>query len=305
MPNPKIAVLYAFRIADAESPESGNYPQTFMQGVYAVRVKRDLLRRGIVRAVFPTLGRVSLRFKPSGKRKIHALGHRCHGKPQVTDYGAFRGKVSLAGEGGYFELATRSAGGALTRVPRSVCRKVADEGGNLDHRWEYVASGFGFLFSRGSGSIALLYAASRTPSRTIGIRVAHREGAPGGADVSVQVLELRHGMAIGRSIYGNSEAPGTFTTSMPGEHPASATLKPPSPFRGEGVYLENSPTSHSWTGDLSVSLPGSEVSLAGPRFRTSLCVVSPLKTPDGCDFLKPKLIGNARLGLPVPGGIGG
>jgi hypothetical protein len=81
-------------------------------------------------------------------------------------------------------------------------------------------------------------------------------------------------------------------------------LKPPAPFRGEGVYLENSPTSHSWTGDLSVSLPGSDVSLTGPRFKTTLCVVSPLKVPDGCDFLKPKLIGNVRLGIPVPGGSG-
>jgi hypothetical protein len=305
MPNPKIAVLYAFRIADGESVEGGNYPQTFTQAVYAVRVDRDLLGRGVIRAVFPTLGRLSLRFRPSGKRKAHALGHRCHGKPQVTEYGAFRGTISLRGEGGYFQVARRSVGGVLTLVPRAVCRSEAEDDAGLDPRWQYVASGFGFIFSPGSGSIALLYAAARTPSRTIGIRVAHREGAPAGADVNVQVLELRHGMAIGRSIYGNGEAPGTFSTSLPGEHPATATLKPPTPFQGEAAYLENSPSSHSWTGDLSVTLPGAEVPLTGRRFKTSLCVVSPLKVPDGCDFLKPKLIGNARLGLSVPGGIGG
>ncbi|HET8955722.1 MAG TPA: hypothetical protein VFN18_08705 [Solirubrobacterales bacterium] len=304
IPDSKIAVLYAYRIGDAEAVEGGDQPPVFLQTAYAVRVKGNPLRRGLVRAVFPSLGRVSLHFKPSGKRRSHLQRGRCHGKPQVTEYGTFRGKVALKGEGGYFEITTRSVGGALTQVPRSVCDGEADRDEDIDPRWDYVAPRFGFNFSPGRGSIALLYAAERTARRTIGIRVAHGAGASAGAEVDVRVLELSHGMAIGRSVFGNQEAPGTFTTSMPGEHPASATLKPPAPFQGEGVYLESSPTTHSWTGDLTVSLPGSDVSLTGPRFKTSLCVVSPLKAPDGCDFLRPKLVGNARLGLPVPGGIG-
>jgi len=304
IPDSKIAVLYAYRIGDAEAVEGGDQPPVFLQTAYAVRVKGNLLRRGLVRAVFPSIGKVSLHFKPSGKRRSHLQRGRCHGKPQVTEYGTLRGKVALKGEGGYFEITTRSAGGALTQVPRSVCEGEADQDEEIDPRWEYVAPRFGFNFSPGSGSIALLYAAERTARRTIGIRVAHGAGASAGAEVDVRVLELSHGMAIGRSVFGNQEAPGTFTTSMPGEHPASAILKPPAPFRGEGVYLEGSPTSHSWTGDLTASLPGSDVSLTGPGFKTSLCVVSPLKAPDGCDFLRPKLVGNARLGLPVPGGIG-
>src|SRR5262249_3131076 len=154
-----IAVLYAFRIADSESPESGSYPQTFMQGVYAVRVKRDQLGQGIMRAVFPTLGRVTVRFRPSGERRSHALGRRCHGKPQVTEFGTVRGNVSLRGEGGYFQIARRSVGGTLTNVPRAVCRSEAEDDADLDPRWKYVAPGFGFFFSPGRGSVALLYAA--------------------------------------------------------------------------------------------------------------------------------------------------
>lgn len=109
-------------------------------------------------------------------------------------------------------------------------------------------------------------------------------------------------MAISRSVFTGGDVPGTLTTSLPGEKPATAKLKPPWPFQGEGVYLENSATSHSWTGDLAVSLPGLQVPLTGPRFKTSLCVVSPLKVPAGCDFFKPMLVGNARPGIPVPGG---
>jgi hypothetical protein len=94
-------------------------------------------------------------------------------------------------------------------------------------------------------------------------------------------------MAIGRSAYVEG-FPGTLVTSLPGAHPATATLTPPAPFYGEANYLEKSSTSHSWTGTLGVNLPGLTLPLTGPGFYTSLCVVSPLKAPNGCDFIKPR-----------------
>jgi len=300
MPSPKMAVLYAFKQVGEESEGSSSSSSGFLQSAYAVRVKGDLLGKGRIRAVFPPLGKVSLRFKPNGKRKLHRSGYGCRGKQQMTEYGTFRGNVSLEGEDGYFDLSTRSGDGSLTRVPRALCRREAghhDE--DVDPRWEYVASSFGFFYSPGDGSTALLWAAARAPRRTITVRVAHRESAPPGAEVDVQVLELRHGLAIGRSAYVQSNVPGTLTSSLPGEHPAWATLKPASPFQGEGSFLENSSTSHSWTGDLTVSLPGMDVPLTGPEFKTSLCVVSPLKVPGGCDFIKSKLMGSARPNVPL------
>jgi hypothetical protein len=301
MPSPKIAVLYAFKQVGEESDERSNSSSAFLQSAYAVRVKGDLLEKGRIRAVFPTLGRVSLRFKPNGKRKLSSPGYGCRGKQQVTEYGTFWGSVSLEGEGGYFDLASRSGDGSLTRAPRAVCRSEAghDQDEDVDPRWAYLAPGFGFFYSPGDGSTALLWAAARTPHRTITMRVAHRESAPAGAQVDVQVLELRHGIAIGRLAWAQSNVPGTLTSSLPGEHPAYATLKPSSPFQGEGSFLENSSTSHSWTGDLSVSLPGMNVPLTGPEFETSLCVVSPLKVPAGCDFIRPKLVGSARPKVPL------
>ena len=293
MPSPRFAVLYAYRFADAVALESGNAPETISQSGYAVRVDPDLLEKGIVRAEFPSLGKISLRFRPNGRRRAHGPGDRCHGKPLMTEYGVFRGTASLKGEAGYFEVSTRSAAGELTRVPRAICREAAGKQDDAaDPRWELVAPSLGFDYSPGNGSIALLYAASRTPQRTIGMRVAHREGAPPGAEVQLVVLERLDGMAVGRSLYAEGEVPGTLATSSPGEHPASATFKPPAPFQGEGIYLENSSTSHSWTGDLAVSLPGLDLPLTGPGFKTSLCVVSPLKNPIGCDFRRPKLVGD-------------
>jgi hypothetical protein len=302
MPSPKIAVLYAFRQVGEESEERSNSSSAYLQSAYAVRVKGDLLERGRIHAVFPSLGRVSLHFKPNGKRKLRPPRYGCRGKQQVTEYGTFRGSVSLEGEGGYFDLATRSEDGSLIRMPRALCRSEAghDQEEDVDPRWAYVGSGFGsFIYSPGDGSTVLLYAAARTLHRTIAMRVAHRESAPAGAQADVQVLELRHGIAIGRSASVHSNVPGTLTSSLPGEHPASATLKPSLPFQGEGSFLANSSTSHSWTGDLAISLPGMDVPLTGPDFKTSLCVVSPLKVPAGCDFIRPKLVGSARPNVPL------
>jgi hypothetical protein len=301
MPSPKIAILYAFKQVGEEPDERSNSSSAFLQSAYAVRVKGDLLEKGRIRAVFPSLGRVSLRFMPNGKRKSRPPGYGCRGKRQVTEYGTFRGTVSLEGEGGYFDLTSRSGDGSLTRAPRALCRSEPgfDQEDDTDPRWEYVGSGFGsFIYSPGDGSTVLLYAAARSPHRTIAIRAAHRESAPAGAGIDVQVLELRHGIAIGRSASVQSNVPGTLTSILPGEHPASATLKPPAPFQGEGSFLENSATPYSWTGDLAVSLPGMDVPLTGPEFKTSLCVVSPLKAPAGCDFIKPELVGSARSSVP-------
>jgi hypothetical protein len=54
------------------------------------------------------------------------------------------------------------------------------------------------------------------------------EGSPPGADVQLAVVEPRHGMAIGHGAYLHGPA-GTLLTSLPGAHPATATLKPPRP----------------------------------------------------------------------------
>lgn len=293
MPNPRVAILYAAQLGD---PDSG---LNVSQSSYAVRVPAGKLEHGVVRAHFPSMGDVRLRFHPNGKRRVHRRRSHCRGRSAVTEAGTFRGTVSLEGEGGYFQRRLRSAKGSLERSFRLRCRKgYAGETGVGLPLWRYVAPGFGFFYSTGSGTIALLYALYDDGHRYIGIRAAHSEGAPAGAEVQIGALESRRKMAIGRSAYLDGDIAGTLTTSLPGEHPATATLAPPAPFHGEAHYLENSANSHSWTGDLTVSFPGLELPLTGGEFKTSLCVVSPLKVPNGCDFIKPKPLRSERANVP-------
>ena len=102
----------------------------------------------------------------------------------------------------------------------------------------------------------------------------------------VASLERRRKMAIGRYgiVYGGA---GTLLTSLPGVHPATATLDPPAPFSGQAVYQEKAADSRRWTGPLAVELPGLRLPLTGPGFHTRLCVLNPLYAPrTGCDFFK-------------------
>jgi hypothetical protein len=135
------------------------------------------------------------------------------------------------------------------------------------------------------GSIALLYASARRHGRFVGVTAGHREGAPPGAELRFGSFESRGAMAIGR--YALAEAPqGTLLTSLPGEHPATATLAPPAPFFGEARYREKSAHAGTWTGDLGIDLAGLRLPLTGSGFHARLCVLNPLKTRSGCDFFK-------------------
>lgn len=92
-------------------------------------------------------------------------------------------------------------------------------------------------------------------------------------------------MSIGRTGLVSGGA-GTLSTSPPGVHPATATLAPPPPFHGSATFFENTAVSHSWTGTLGIALPGLDLPLTGPEVLTSLCVLSPLRAPKGCDFTR-------------------
>jgi hypothetical protein len=262
---------------------------------YAVHNQRSLAR-GEIRARLGSRGTVSLRFRPNGRVRTRRLQEGCKGQPSSTEYGRFVGHVTFHGEGGYLHFSRSGGAGEITHSFRLRCER-----GKADHLARsrlraYVAPG-SFFATR--GDIALLYAAARGHGRYIGITAGHQEESPPGADVRIGVLESRREIAIGRYalVLG---FPGTLLTSLPGVHPATATLTPPAPFFGEGIYREKPAGSRSWTGSLGVNLPGLTLPLTGSRFHSRLCVLSPLHTRDGCDFFKaepPEIERPARRGL--------
>jgi hypothetical protein len=278
-PDPHVAILYVYRVGTSEGTSS------YASSAYAVRPQSSI-GSGVLRARFGSIGSVVLRFHPNGKTKTGRASKHCRGRPPEREEGEYEGSVSLRGEGDYFRLRERRAPGSRSRTFRLSCAQGQAHKAESRPLYEYVVPSTGFTTSSAGGSIALLLAISRSGGRVVYLRAAHMQSSGPGAEMQAATLERRPGMAIGRSADGGGGA-GTLLTSLPGEHPATATLAPPSaPFHGIGIYKENSSTSHSWTGTLAVSFPGLDLPLTGPTFATSLCVLSPFKTPIPCDFLR-------------------
>ena len=207
----------------------------------------------------------------------------CEGPPALIEYGRFVGRAVFRGENGYLGISLSGGAGLIGRSFRLRCKKgQADEQppGSLPG---FVAPG---SFLAGEGNIALLYASSRRHGRYVGVTAGHQEEEPPGAEVRVGSFERRGKMAIGR--YGVVDGgAGTLLTSLPGVHPATATLDPPAPFSGRADYQEEAVDSRRWTGTLGVELPGLRLPLTGPSFHVRLCVLNPLYAPrKGCDFFK-------------------
>ena len=285
MPNDRLVFFYAFR-----SEESKDDLYTVRYSIYAVRNRGDL-EHGVVRARFGSLGRVSLRFRPSGPVRRRDPQPGCEGGSETTENGRFVGHLSFRSKGNYFHVSSAKGEANLTRSPRLRCEKgEARESGPRSLR-KNVAPGPLFLDEQ---SISLLYASARSHGRYVGITAMHPEGSPPGADVQLGVVESKHGMAVGHGVYLNGPA-GTLLTSMPGAHPATATLAPPPPFYGKAAYSE---ASDAWTGTLGVKLAGLSLPLTGPGFHVHLCVVNPLRDRDGCEFFKAEPLPDERVARP-------
>lgn len=275
LPTDRIAVFLAARIERRKDQPSISVFR------YAAHT-RGSLADGTVRGRFGSLGSFSLRFRPNGHVREIDGPEGCEGQPEVTEYGRFVGHVAFHGEGNYLDLSSSGRKGRLSRTPRRVCEEGQSFGPAPERLRAYVVPG---SFFSTSGNIALLYASKRSHGRYVGITAGHAAESPPGAEVRFGMFESRGEMAIGRYALALGSR-GTLLTSLPGVHPATATLAPPPPFYGEAHYREKSAHSGAWTGDLGVDLGGLKLPLAGPEFHARLCVLSPLHHRRGCDFFK-------------------
>jgi hypothetical protein len=247
------------------------------------------LASGRVRADFGPVGSLAVRFRPGGKvREGHRL-KACEGNPWRWESGRWVGKVALRGEDDYFAVSTHAAAGKLDRSFRLRCRfkhpLKLETPPSLRQRIEpQIGYSIGSLLL---GSIASLTAGNREDGRRVVMRASHAIGLGPGAEVEAEAFEYQGETPVGRFVQILDAPSHSFLTSLPGERPASATVKPGAPFTGEASYLAVSPTDHSWTGSLTARFPGLVAPIAGPRFFSSLCVISPLAKPRGCDYEMP------------------
>ncbi|MBS1677032.1 MAG: hypothetical protein JST08_06575 [Actinobacteria bacterium] len=252
---------------------------------------RGSLLGGRVSADFGTFGSLAVRFRPGGPVRERRLLRGCEGRPSRSESGRWVGKVSLHGEGDYFAISTGSAAGERDRSFRLRCHVRSPlpqpRPESLRDRVEpHVGAS---IVSIILGTVSSLQAVHKEGGRVVEMRAGHATGAGPGAEVEAGAFEYQGRIPVGRSVMLLRAPAGALITSLPGEHPATATLKPGVPFSGAASYAEVSATDHSWTGNLAVRFPGLAVPLTGTDFYTSLCVTSPLLKPHGCVSQAPNL----------------
>lgn len=236
------------------------------------RVSGKVSRHGI-EADLGDLGRISLRFDGAPRPITHR--DSCKGKDSIRETGIFTGTIEFDGEQEFTEVSAERAKGSVRRSYRRVCKYAT---GMID------SLGDGEPRPKTPGPIKLAFtflsASSRADGRSVLVDALSIDGGSGtgrgGSTPSwllVAGLDEKSGRVhITRAAFVPDAGLGSVVVSPPDVHPATATVEPSKPFAGSASYLEVPGSAPTWTGTLSVWLPGAgQVPLAGEGFKPTLC----------------------------------
>lgn len=211
-------------------------------------------------AELPGVGRVSLQFHPVGSPNTEPgffPAWACNGGETIKQPGYFLGTVRLRGERGYTTVhASRRRGQVVTTI-REVCKRSIFNEDNEPEPEEEVTHLQ--ALSRSKGRLVGFYAS--TPPFSL-----HPYAFFWGF-----TSERRQRMMIFREAAPRGSLDDLALGDV-GDFPFSATVTPPPPFHGSGNFQRLPGGDSSWTGSLSVNLPGAgRVALAGRGFSAKLC----------------------------------
>lgn len=210
-----------------------------------------------IEASFGGLGRVAVRFHPSG-RVVRSKRHRhCSGAHRFTRrFGVFSGTVRFTGEDHYVAVRAHRGKGLirspifLNCVSRNFDRRAGRFSRPVRHSpkftpmimaayWRHIVSSTDFF-------------AFQIRKRTLYLAISEESRG--------SMAEVRYAVVIAPS--------RTFVSN---DALTSATLKPPAPFHGKGSYSAAPDGTKSWAGSLSVSFPGEpRFPLTGTQFEDTL-----------------------------------
>jgi hypothetical protein len=209
-----------------------------------------LLRNGLkgdrIHARLPGVGRVFLEFHD--RRHPRGRPEKDCGESETTRKGVFVGTVKIEGERGYTSALSHHVRGEIGQegCHRRPTARASSAGSRL----------LSASTSRGNGrlSFTALNFPWIDPELLFDASFSRARGQM--AIITVQSAMAKH--------------PTDLEIAAP---PRSASVTPPAPFTGSASFQQEAADQFSWSGDLAVELPGvGEVSLAGPKFETSVCV---------------------------------
>ncbi|MFL5900231.1 MAG: hypothetical protein ACJ75S_03445 [Solirubrobacterales bacterium] len=224
---------------------------------FTAYVARGTVTPGQIEASFGGFGRISVHFRPSGRVVRSTPRRRCRGADRFTRrFGVFAGRIRFTGEGNYVAVRAHRAKGLIRSpihlhcAPRNFyprARRFSRPAGGsprstptiLDAHWRQALSSTNFF-------------AFQVRKKTLYLAVAEQSMG--------SVAEVRYAIAIAPS-----------KTFVRDDALTSATLEPPAPFHGKGIYGAAPDGTKSWAGSLTVAFPGApRFPLTGTQFEEQL-----------------------------------
>lgn len=222
-------------------------------------IPRQAARPDELHATLGKLGHVSLRFHASGPPKAQQEpGADCKGRGFIEQKGRFVGSVRFRGERGFTSVRATGANGQILRSFKQVCKRPHEphDGGG---RWRALSLS---AYVKGNPDKASFGAYELAPTSS---------ARSNSVNYSASTTEHREGITITRSASAFAE-PSTLAVSDPSVWPATVSVAPPFPFSGTATLEHRRGTAYTWSGDLSVDLPGfGALPLTGPSFSAKLC----------------------------------
>ena len=249
---------------------SANDPAAHASLTYGVQGRWT--KDGTIIAKFPGLGRVNLRFDQARveKEADHAEPGCTIGRETLARKGTFRGRIQLDDRKGFGRVNLGEAPGTIFDFPAESCplhmhgasthsaANKAEEGEPLESAGALSSN---FHSGRKLDGGELTFDVETYPGGLFGGNGASQFAFTAGFS------KMRHGL----SSYATVTAP-LVTKGFDVTTATEATVTPPAPFQGSATFKLESPTTASWTGDLSVEIPTlGKVPLTVPGTWSTLC----------------------------------
>jgi hypothetical protein len=221
-------------------------------------------------AKLPGLGRVAVHFRQAKSHTFSFEGPSgCTQDVYTVHRGFFVGSVGFHGKGGFAVAKSRRAEGRILETSREVCHvSTVPEPEEPPAAEVPVQFRQASIFASGQSGRAAVTFETSGPRQDQGISVS---GLPTIVLEATYRSELR-GMDVSARVYVDSDDSRFLSVPTPIGTLTDATVSPPSPFSGTGIFHLETPTTASWTGELAVALPGiGDVPLTGPAITARLC----------------------------------
>lgn len=217
-----------------------------------------------IHATFGTVGSIDVTLDLTRNRSEPPFKGRCKGLGARYQEGIYRGEIQLFDTGNLPGVSINRGRVYVKRRFRRVCkqRHMTHKQGDRSRLPSRVEAGILTVTGKSDGHTVILealdFALKRDPARS-------------GGSLMVEAYERRDGVLIAR----RTSIPidhTSFIMSARRDNPQTIEIELPKPFAGSAFYSHSANSSPSWTGDLSVNLPGGErISLTGFGFSAVFC----------------------------------